>query len=96
MNADGSDSRLITDRVMEVGEPAWSPDGEKIAFTVGRGGTIGFDRPVSNIYVINIDGSGLTQLTRDSGMNGNANWSPDGKQIAFSSNRDSVLNRRSG
>lgn len=89
MNADGSNSRLVTDRVTEVAEPAWSPDGEKIAFTVGGGGTIGFDRPVSNIYVINTDGSGLTQLTRDSGMNGSANWSPDGKLIAFSSSRDS-------
>jgi len=89
MNADGSNSRLVTDRVMEVGQPAWSPDGEKIAFSVGGGGTIGFDGPVSDIYVINIDGTGLTQLTRDSGMNGSANWSPDGKQIAFSSSRDS-------
>jgi TolB protein len=89
MNADGSNARLVTDKLMEMGSPAWSPDGEKLAFTVGGGLTVGFDRPVSNIYVINTDGSGLTQLTRDSGMNGSPDWSPDGKQIVFSSTRDS-------
>src|SRR5688572_24697944 len=60
MNADGSNSHLVTDKVLELGEPAWSPDGGKIAFSAGKGITIGFNKPVSNLYVINIDGNGLT------------------------------------
>ena len=92
MDADGSNSQLVTDRVdrvLEVGSPAWSPDGRKIAFSAGNGIVIGFNKPVGDIYVVNIDGSELTQLTRDSGMNGSPNGSPDGKQIVFNSTRDS-------
>ena len=89
MNADGSNARLVTDKVMDPGEPAWSPDGGKIAFSAGRRGTVGMDKPSVDIYVVNVDGSGLVQLTRDSGLNSSAAWSPDGKQIAFTSNRDS-------
>lgn len=87
MNADGSNARLLADKPMEVGEPAWSPDGGKIAFSAGIRGTIGMTKPSVQIYVINVDGSGLTQLT-NTGMNGSPEWSPDGKQIAFSSSRD--------
>ena len=83
MNADGSNARLVTDKVIDAGEPAWSPDGGKIAFSGGARGSVMMTIPSVNIYVVNLDGSGLTQLTRDSGMNGNPAWSPDGKQIAF-------------
>ena len=88
MNADGSNARLVADRPLEPAEPAWSPDGEKIAFTAGVRFTVGMDKPHVDIYLVNVDGSGVTQLTRDSGSNGSPAWSPDGKQIAFVSNRD--------
>ena len=43
-------------------QPAWSPDGTKIAFARG------FDLDVDgNIYVINVDGTGLTQVTHTGG-----------------------------
>jgi dipeptidyl aminopeptidase/acylaminoacyl peptidase len=45
-------------------------------------------KPSIDVYVVNVDGSGLAKLTRDSGTNGSPTWSPDGKQIAFSSDRD--------
>ena len=38
--------------------PAWSPDGKKIVFTSNRDGN-------SEIYVMNADGSGQTNLTRN-------------------------------
>lgn len=94
MNADGSDARLVTDKVIDAAEPAWSPDGSKLAFSGGARASVTLNIPSVNIYVVNVDGSGLTQLTRESGMNGNAAWSPDGKQIAFSSTRDSGVRSR--
>lgn len=88
MDADGSDAQLVTDKVLDLGEPAWSPDGRKIAFSGGVRGTVGMSKPSVDIYLLNVDGSGLAKLTRDSGVNGSPTWSPDGKQIAFMSNRD--------
>lgn len=69
------------------GSPAFSPDGQQIAF-MGR---------VHNrweIWLMNADGSGRRQLTGHSSesqgaaSNVSPTWSPDGKQIAFLSNRD--------
>ena len=52
----------------------------KIAFTSDRSGAF-------QIYAMNPDGSGQTQLTNDGG-NFQPAWSPDGRRIAFVSNRD--------
>ncbi|MDQ3668550.1 MAG: hypothetical protein M3410_18650 [Acidobacteriota bacterium] len=90
MNADGSNVQFVTDKVPSLSSPAWSPDGTKIAFSGGTPITIGPNQPFTDVYLINVDGSGLTKLTSDSGLNGSPSWSPDGRQIAFSSNRNGV------
>lgn len=60
--------------------PNWSPDGRRIAFESTRGSP---DDHLA-IFIVNRDGSGLTQLT-DYAFNGNHPvWSPDGKRLAFS------------
>jgi Tol biopolymer transport system component len=56
-----------------------SPDGRKIVFTSLKGGDL-------DIYVMNVDGSGLRQLTHQVGYDGGAWWSPDGKQIVYRAN----------
>jgi Tol biopolymer transport system component len=56
----------------------WSPDGSRLAFS--DWGFFG-NRP-GQVFVINADGSGLTQITKD-GDNRWPTWSPDGSRIAF-------------
>jgi TolB protein len=76
MNANGTNKRLVVPG--NGGSPAFSPDGQRLAFTTSSG--------LSGISVVNLDGSGLTQLTTH-GMK--AAWSPDGTQIAFASDLNS-------
>ena len=60
-------------------DPAWSPDGSKIAFLSDMSGE-------EEIYLVSQDGSGEPeQLTKNGkAMRYNLQWSPDGKRIAFS------------
>jgi Tol biopolymer transport system component/erythromycin esterase-like protein len=77
--------RLTNNRHIDS-EPAWSPDGSKIAFSSNR--SLSF-----HIYTINPDGSGLTQLTNNitasayRSWNTSPRWSPDGTKITFRATR---------
>jgi len=62
---------------------SWSPDGSKILL---RRKTAN-DSRVSQIYVMNPDGSGLTKISNDSSYNRYPSWSPSGQQIVFTSDR---------
>ena len=73
-----------------------SPDGSKILFSAPQFGPTSPDSTPSvssrssNVYVINVDGTGLRQLTHSTGgkvNNGANSWSPDGRKISFISNR---------
>jgi TolB protein len=63
------------------GSPAWSPDGQQIAFYSERDGR-------GDIYVMNADGSGEQRLTDTAADEGYPSWSPDGRTITFDSDRD--------
>ena len=68
-------------------EPAWAPDGARIAFVRNQGETDIFGQPTTDIYVMNADGSNVVRRTFD-GRSSSPAWSPDGTRIAFSSVRD--------
>jgi len=84
VNADGTGLVRLSDGPGD-GDPAWSPDGQRIAFTrTSRGDT-------SDIYVMNADGSNL--VWRASAREAEApTWSPDGTRIAFSALGDGSSN----
>ena len=75
MNADGSGRRRLTDKQGDNADPAWSPDGGKVAFGSSRSG-------YSGIFVVGDDGSGLERMTI--GRASHPTWSPDGTKIAYS------------
>lgn len=71
MDADGSNPRLVTTNTEDTHEffPVWSPDGTMITYTGNTVDTENFD-----VYVINVDGTGVTQLTFGPGFNGRCDW----------------------
>ncbi|HEX4046756.1 MAG TPA: Tol-Pal system beta propeller repeat protein TolB [Elusimicrobiota bacterium] len=63
--------------------PAWSPTGEWIAFA-GRANR----KDRMDIFLVDITGGQIRQLTHGEGSNEDPTWSPDGRLLAFSSTRD--------
>ena len=62
--------------------PSWSPDAKQLVFT-------GYDGGISDLFVVNADGSGLHRLTNDKYADLQPSWAPDGKTIAFATDRGS-------
>jgi Tol biopolymer transport system component len=86
--ADGRQTRRLDDDPVPFAEsdggdsqPAWSPDGQQIAWIRTLGEAPG--GRVREVFVMNADGSGKRQLTTLGQYAGSPAWSPDGTRIAF-------------
>lgn len=73
---DGSGRRVLVRNAMH---PAWAPDG-RIAYTSTRGGNL-------DVMVADTGGGNARRLTRGLGVDETPSWSPDGRRIAYTSQR---------
>lgn len=72
-------------RIVVVGDPQISPDGNRILFTRKHVGEK--NKYITNLYSVDHEGS-VTQWTQGENGAGHGRWSPDGQTIAFVSGRD--------
>jgi Tol biopolymer transport system component len=83
INADGTGLKTLTNAPGSDYEPAWSPDGKRIAFTSLRDGK-------REVYVLNLESGAVTRLTTAAGdvqENSQPKWSPLGNQIVYVAKR---------
>ena len=74
------EARRIQVPLSGVTTPAWSPDGQQLVFS-------GYDGGLSDLYLVNADGTNLRRLTHDRYADLHPVWSPDGSTIAFATDR---------
>jgi len=70
-----------------IGSPNISPDGRHILFTRGWVDKMN-DRSSSNLWIVDVEGKRIRELTHGNWRDSSPVWSPDGEKIAFLSDRD--------
>jgi TolB protein len=78
LNAGQSAPIRLTDSPADDRDPAWSPDGKRLAFASRRDGNW-------EIYILEMESGQTTRLTFDTAFEANPTWSPDGLWIAYES-----------
>ncbi len=83
IGTEGGDVKQITDGDWDDADPAWSPDGEKLAFVSDRS-TTRFDKAHRDVWVVPVGTDRRPRrLTRGRGMAASPRWSPEGTTIAY-------------
>ena len=71
----------ITPDLFSDRNPAWSPDGDRIAFDTTRDSN-------QDVFAMDVDGSNLDRLTTHPAGDADPNWAPTADALAFTSTRD--------
>jgi TolB protein len=85
MNPDGSGTVNVTASAASESTPAWSPDGQQIAFTGG-----------ASVWVMDADGGNERQVTPGQFIGFRPAWSPDGSNLTFEYFALYVIDRNGG
>jgi TolB protein len=75
-DADGENAHLILDSRFPIMSPAWSPDGQWLAY-------VSFESKLSGVYVQLVRTGERRLVSARAGINGAPAWSPDGKKLAL-------------
>ena len=75
-DADGENARVILESRFPLMSPAWSPDGQWLAY-------VSFENKRSGVYVQLVRTGERRQVSARAGVNGAPAWSPDGKRLAL-------------
>jgi Tol biopolymer transport system component len=88
MDPSGANEQILTGDGLDAYDeaPEWSPDSSKLVF-MKQSQALGCCEPWE-VWAVNRDGSGDTNLTNHPSDDMGPSWSPDGSQITFSSTRD--------
>jgi len=79
MDEQGTGVRQLTSGGFHT-QPRWSPKGDSLVYTVRQG--------VHDLWIVNVDGSNPRRLTSGTGDSQGATWAPNGRHVAFQSNRN--------
>jgi TolB protein len=84
-DADGMNPRVVMDSKEPLMSPAWSPDGQSLAY-------VSFENRLPTVYVQTLKSGERRQVSARAGVNQAPAWSPDGKKLALTlSTRDGNL-----
>ncbi|MEO7774973.1 MAG: Tol-Pal system beta propeller repeat protein TolB [Steroidobacteraceae bacterium] len=75
-DADGENMRKVMESRMPIMSPAWSPDGQWLAY-------VSFENRVSAVYVQRLSNGERRQVSQRAGVNNAPAWSPDGQKLAL-------------
>jgi len=80
-DADGHNARTILESPQPILSPAWSPDGDKLAY-------VSFEKNRSMIYIQRLRTGRRERIAGHHGINGAPAWSPNGRQLALTLSKD--------
>ncbi|HET9695175.1 MAG TPA: Tol-Pal system beta propeller repeat protein TolB [Steroidobacteraceae bacterium] len=83
-DADGHAPRTVTESSEPLMSPAWSPDGQSLAY-------VSFEGKASAVYVQQLASGERRRVSARRGINGAPAWSPDGRKLALTLSRDGNL-----